>query len=476
MLGKIYQWFMNLFIGCYLAAMLLVFVSNANAVSALQIEMAVAIFAAVIFFRKKIPHFSILLFLFALAVRLMVCWFYNNTVPVSDFKTMFEAAQQTIHGDFTYSQNSYFSTWAYQTGLVLFEALFLKLHNSILTLKIVNCFLGAGIAVLVYKISLTLWEDECVAQIVSLMYAVFAFHAVHVTVLTNSHASAFFSFLGVYFLLKGCNLAKLRRGGVKWNILAGICIAGGNIIRPEGITFLVPVVVLYISKMFIGCNKASVFQCIKHAGALLIAYFVVVNFAAVSIKSTGINPNGLSNQDTLWKFVLGTNYESGGCWNDSDSNLVTERQKEYGGDRNRAEWSIIKERIESQRQLVDLALKKLETFWWSPSGIYWTVGDTWPKMYETIQTIQVSEFWIVFCFSVLAMFSIKKRAGVKEEILLFPFIIFVNFLVYLLIEVQARYAYLNQISVFVLGSGGMVFIKETVQQLYVRFNVQGTGK
>lgn len=213
MYNKLYQVLVNLFIGCYSVAMLLVFLSNSNAVSALQIELAAIILAVVILFRGKIPHFSVLLFLFAFAVRLTACWFYNTVVPVSDFKTMFEAAQHTIRGDFTYNQDVYFSTWAYQTGFVLFEAMFLKLYNSIWTLKIVNCLIGAGTAVLVYKISQILWEDESVAQIVSLVYSVFAFHVVHAAVLTNSHACAFFSFLGIYLLLKGSSLMKFAGGG-----------------------------------------------------------------------------------------------------------------------------------------------------------------------------------------------------------------------------------------------------------------------
>ena len=218
MYNKLYQVLVNLFIGCYSVAMLLVFLSNSNAVSALQIELAAIILAVVILFRGKIPHFSVLLFLFAFAVRLTACWFYNTVVPVSDFKTMFEAAQHTIRGDFTYNQDVYFSTWAYQTGFVLFEAMFLKLYNSIWTLKIVNCLIGAGTAVLVYKISQILWEDENVAQIVSLVYSVFALHA---AVLTNSHACAFFSFLGIYLLLKGSSLVKFAVGGGKMEYPCG---------------------------------------------------------------------------------------------------------------------------------------------------------------------------------------------------------------------------------------------------------------
>lgn len=422
-------------------------------------------------FSKKIPHFATFIFIFSFIIRVAVCLFYN-TVPISDFKTMYEAAQQTIHMDFSYNQDAYFQTWAYQTGFVLFEAFFLMIYNSIWTLKIVNCLFGAGNAVLIYKISVVLWKDENVAQITSAIYSVFAFHAVHVTVLSNSHASAFFFFFGIYLLLKSRDTEENR---IKNHVLGGMCIAIGNIIRPEGIVFIVPVIALCVFKIFARCNKPAMLCCIKQMGAFLIVYTVLISCVSGIIKYTGVNSNGLSNQDPLWKFVLGLNYEGGGGWNDADSNVVAQRQEEYGGDRKKAELAIIKERTESLHELMDLSLRKIDTFWWNPGAIGWTVDGIWPKLYETVKMIQISEFWMMFCFSVIGLFQIRKVVRKEVEILLIPFLIFVNFVVYLFIEVQARYAYLTQIAIFLLAGGGMVFIRNKYDSLCFKFGKQKGG-
>lgn len=63
MADKIFLGLEKLFIGSYLVAMLLVFLSNSNEVNTVQIEIFIGILAVVICFRKKF-HTLQLLFLF----------------------------------------------------------------------------------------------------------------------------------------------------------------------------------------------------------------------------------------------------------------------------------------------------------------------------------------------------------------------------------------------------------------------------
>ena len=192
---------------------------------------------------------------------------------------------------------------------------------------------------------------------------------------------------------------------------------------------------------------------------------MLINAVAGMIKISGVNPNGLSNQDPLWKFVLGTNYKSGGSYDGDDWYLIEQRQKEFGWDREKAELSIIKERIAVPVQLIDLCSRKLNTFWWSLDGLGWTIDFIkLPILSYAIVAMQVSEFFAIFLFSVLGLFQVKKVAKKETKILLIPFIIFVNFLIYMTIEVQGRYAYLNQISVFLLSGGGMIFVREKIYE------------
>ena len=62
-----------------------------------------------------------------------------NTVPQSDFAVLYDAAQRLVAGDYTFNTESYFQTWAYQTGYVIYEAAVLKIWNNIWALKIMNC-------------------------------------------------------------------------------------------------------------------------------------------------------------------------------------------------------------------------------------------------------------------------------------------------------------------------------------------------
>lgn len=442
-----------IFAGCYLACMLLVFITNGNTLYGLQLEL-LFIFIGVLIFYRNIPRFSIVLFLFSFAVRIFAC-LVLPVEPVSDFKEMFEAARQVVQGDFSFHEDTYFLKWAYQTGFVLFEAFFLKIFNSIWTLKIINCFMGAGISVLIYKTVLLLWKDEKVAQIVSLIYSVFVFHVVHIVILTNSHGCAFFSFLGIYIFLK-----HMEENKIKWYALAGLCIGVGNMIRPEGIVFLAALAAFYVLKICGNLNKKLIFQNIKQLVVTVAAYFLVINIAAGLVQVSGINPNGLSNQDPLWKFVLGVNYESRGGYSDTDMDLIAQRQEENGGDRREAELSIIKERLTPIVQLADLFLCKIDNLWWSQSGIDWSVGAVYPKIQECLKKINVGQFWLMLVFSMITVIRIRKNMEKDKRILYFPLFILANFFVYLFIEVQARYVYINQIAVFIAAGGGVKYLRD----------------
>ena len=467
---KVFHYLFYLFLGCYSMALFMIFVSNGNTMPAMHIELLFLVLGVLLMTRKNIPRFALFIFIASFAVRLQACLMYQ-TEPVSDFKVMLEAAQKTVRGDFSYNQEPYFVNWAYQTGFVLFESFFLKIINSLWILKLVNCFLGAGMTVLIYKTLLLVWKDEKVAQIVSVLYAVFPFHVLHVTVLTNSHASAFFSFLGIYFLLRSMGYKENK---LKGYILGVGCIAIGNIMRPEGIVFLVSIIALYVLGILSDRDNNAIVNRLKQLGAIVIIYLFVMNAVAGMIKVSGVNPNGLANGDPLWKFVLGFNYETKGGYSDTDGDFIAERQEKLGGDRKKAELSIIKERLESKQQLSDLLLSKIDTFWWGQSGIDWTFqGFSWPKVQEVSKKINISVFWVMMFFSAVGIFAIKKDGKKEIGALIFPILILANFFVYLLIEVQPRYAYLSHISVFFAGGGGMKYIKDLLSHLSVFHKMKG---
>lgn len=443
------KYLLKLFIGCYIIAMLFILFSNGNNSFAFQMELLLIGVCGICFMLKiEIPFFTYILFAVAFFIRFIVV-LGINTMPESDFWVLFSAAERMIEGDFSFSSESYFQTWAYQTGYVIYAAMILKIWNSLWALKIMNCVWGAGITVLVYKIAREIWKAEKPAQFVAILYSIFVFPVFHVTVLANSHPSAFFLYLGVYVLLK-------EKNDIKSFFLSALCLAVGNILRPDGIILLVSIGAFFFFSVIEIITLKNIYKQMKKICIFFATYFLIVNIASASIVATGINLSGLSNQNPLWKFVLGFNYETKGGYSEEDIQLIEERKNEYQGDLEKAEMSIIKERINSVPQMFDLFMNKINTMWWNSSGISWSfTGPQYDKIQDILKKINFSEFYWIFLLSIIGIPEWVRIAKANKKVLLIPFIIFSAFCVYLLIEVQARYAYLQQIAVFILGAGGV---------------------
>lgn len=449
---------LRLFAVCYFVAMILIMFANKNNVHIYFVELLVIEGAIVyLIYSRDIFRFAYVLFAFSFISRIIII-ISINTAPQSDFAVLYDAAQRLVVGDYTFNTESYFQTWAYQTGYVIYEAAVLKIWNNIWALKIMNCVWGAGISVLIYKIAREMWKDEKSAQCVGILYSIFVFPVFHTTVLSNCHPSAFFLYLGIYLLLTAKNMKKV--------LLSAGSIAIGNVLRPDAIIFVVAIGVFFVFLILENVKIKNIWKQIKKIVVFFTVYFLVTNVISLLIVISGVNPCGLSNQNSLYKFVVGFNYESKGGYSTEDPTLIDERQKEYNGDLEKGELSIIKERTSSIPRLIDLFMDKIETMWWNNSGISWSFTDI---QYETIQDIlgkiNNSEFYWIFILSVLGIPEWMKKAEKDKCKLLIPFVVFAAFSVYLLIEVQPRYAYLQQIAVFILGAGGIKKISETGKKI-----------
>ena len=452
---------LRLFAVCYFIAMILIMFANKNNVHTYFVELLI-IEGAIVYlvYAKYIFRFAHVLFVFSFITRIIIV-ISINTVPQSDFALLYDAAQRLVAGDYTFNTESYFQTWAYQTGYVIYEASVLKIWNNIWALKIMNCVWGAGISVLIYKIAQEMWKDEKSAQCVAILYSIFVFPVFLTTVLSNCHPSAFFLYLAIYLLITAKSMKKV--------LLSAGSIAIGNVLRPDAIIFVVAIGVFFIFLILENVKLKNIWKQIKKIVVFFTMYFLVTNIISILIVISGVNPCGLSNQNSLYKFVVGFTSE--------DPTLIDEKQKEYNGDLEKGELSIIKERTSSIPRLVDLFMDKIETMWWNNSGISWSFTEV---RYETIQDIlgkiNNSEFYWIFILSVLGMPEWVKKAEKDKRKLLIPFVVFAAFGVYLLIEVQPRYAYLQQIAVFILGAGGIKKISEIVKRFNLIYKNNGKCK
>lgn len=418
----------------------------------------------------NLRNFPVILFVGSFFVRVLAVLIMNNE-PYSDFKLMYEAAEMLARGDISFNETQYFTRWAYQTGFVVWEAGLLKICNSILFLKLVNCALSAGIHLLIFYIVKEIFASRTAAATVSAVYMVFPFSVLHTNVLTNSHVSAFFLFLGIWLLLRKEDTLEGESGRfgrvVKKELAAGICVAIGNIFRPDGIIVLVAMAAKFIYEVI--NKKITIPVFFKRSAAFFAIYLTVTASVSGIIVATGVNPRGLSNGDPLWKFVLGTNYESRGLYTDGDERILSQMMENDGISYEQAEKCLIKERVKEPVKIIDMLPDKINTIWWFGEG-----GALWYSVsYEAQEELSATVDWMTgqnrgiwICIMSLLVLGLGSwYQNCKETIgnLIIPFIVFATFSVYLVIEVQERYGYMVQIAVFIMAGGGVVFLESVLE-------------
>ena len=122
----------------------------------------------VLSFKVNIPKFVYFLLGFSLISKLGVILIFNPPIE-SDFKTMYDAAKMLASGNFDYTNWDYIIRWGYQTGHIFYQAVILKLCDSVFLLKFINCLALTGTTVIMY---LTIKEliNEKTARFCSLLY------------------------------------------------------------------------------------------------------------------------------------------------------------------------------------------------------------------------------------------------------------------------------------------------------------------
>ena len=413
-------------------------------------------FCTYISLNKKIKHFPIILFITSIVIRLIVVLLLNFP-QLTDFSILLEAAKSFAKGNFDFQNTSYFTTWAYQTGFVIYEGLVLKLFNNVLILKLLNIIYSSTLVVLIYQIGKKICTEKS-ARMASLLYMFFPFSIYMNTILANHHIATFLTYIGIFLLLK-------ENKKLKHYILAAILISFGNIMRPEG-TIIVFAFILYeIFKL----QKGKIKQIIKYTSVFVVVYLVIGVSASLIITQTGINKQGLKNNNPEWKFVLGFNYDSCGYYNEEDTIYLSDRKKER---------EVIKERIlVNPIKMTQLMTCKIDNFWLQSDisvkhNMYITKKINILGM--KINFMDIEKIFITFnkllylltLFAGLTGIIYNRKKIIKSSAFFFVILMMVTFGVYLLIEIQPRYAYFIQVSIFILSTYGYDMLLNKVKAIY----------
>ena len=408
---------------------------------------------------------SVLVFMVRLVLALTVI-LAVGAEPVQDFSTMYTAAQELAQGGRGYLNHIYYYNWAYQTGFVVYESLLLKLFGpGQLSLQVMNAIWLGGIGVLVHRIALCVLPARA-AACAGVLYAVYPAPYFLAAVLTNQHICTFFLYLAVWLLIRRQELSLSSA------VLAGGAIAVGSIMRPIGVVLILAVVCWQILRCLL--HKGREWKnMLRNLSAVAAAYMLIFSLASGAIIWSGINPEGLSNNQPMWKFVLGLNQESSGAWNryDYENYLMLPTQEADAVMR-----EVVRERLQAEpAELAKLAVRKSAVMWGDLEYMYWGFGhlDGNEKIgpFTVDQCTQILAFGdkgvylVCFALAMLGVLSLLKRGTYYGGgALLLSFLLCGYYAVHLIVEVQARYRYFMLPAVAVLAGYGV----ETLRVLEYR--------
>ena len=434
------------------------------------LSLAVTAAAAVLLIRflpqgRWIPWAIFLVrFFCALAVILLV-----GAQPVQDFQTMYTAACQLSQGshDYLYLDTCYFYNWAYQTAFVVYESAVIRLFGEgYLALQVLNAGYMAGSAVLVWAIAQRLFPRGRAALAAGVLYLLYPAPLFLAAVLTNQHLSVFLLYLGVWVFLGG---KEGERPTLPRAALAGVLFALGNAIRPIGVIPLLAAVLCCLIWLALRFRREgrAILTALARPAALAVSYLLVGALLSAAVVWSGANPYGLTNNQPMWKFVLGFNEESSGAWNQEDYDQLYLLQ---GEEADQAMREAVKERLSvGPVRLARLMWDKCQLMWADNEYMFWGFGHL-DHSAPLIGPLTVGQGVNLLCYwdkggylllFALALCALARRLVSRRPVpaSLLPVLIFCGyFAVHLLIEVQSRYRYFLMPAIAILAGWGLSWL------------------
>ena len=314
-----------------------------------------------------------IILLISIAFLLRIGWAYWVKTPIiSDFHVLYSAAIDIVNGDYGFMESAYFQKWTYQLGFSFYESIVIFIFGeSPRALKFLNILYSVGTVVVVYLTATKLF-NELSGRIAGLIFALYIPSILMSSVLTNQHLSTFLYFLALYFVINSGFSKKYR-----W-ITIGLLIGLGNIIRPLGSIVLLAILVYVVIVFLLKGNKEIYLTYAKKFIGIIAVYLVVQNLVSMMMIGIGITDETLKNKDSLYKFVVGFNQETGGKYSKEDREYLD--QFSLWDERNEKAKELIQERITDKGEVLKLLNHKFTYLWGDKdSSIHWSLTGLSPS-------------------------------------------------------------------------------------------------
>lgn len=403
--------------------------------------------------RKISERFFLIIIISVTFISRLICIFQINTPLESDFETLFNISNDFVDGDLDTSSQKYINNWPFQVPFILYQSVLVKICNNPIFLKIINAVLSVGITIFIYYISKKISNRKS-AEIVTLLYSVVFGVILYNNILTNQYIFTLLIMIAINTLLTD----KIKNQYIKM-IIVSILIGIANLLRPEGIIVILSFICFEIYQVFV--KNANLLNTFKKLVILVAVYMIICNGTMYLLKKANVIKNDEEN-DILFKFVIGLNVNTNGRWSEQEFSRILNSSLTMQ-ERKQLEKELIIERIKDKR-ILSLMIKKVNNYW-NDFEYFWSIGylsDTGINIfnkklnYDEVYKFIYSYDQIIWMF-ILIMFVLSIKKCNNKSMLLY-IIVIGNFIIYLFIEVQGRYAFYSRVIIFILASKGIKYL------------------
>jgi uncharacterized membrane protein len=329
-----------------------------------------------------------------------------------------------------------------------------------------------GINLLVYYIVKNLTNEVRGAMFGAALYFFYPAPYLLASVLTNQHLATLLILFGLYLFMSD------KGKGTNQMILSGLLVSLGNIIRPIGVISIIACILYFIILImrkidFHALKETSkdVLSILKKISAFLVTYLLVGFIASVTISATGLNAQGLTNNDPYWKFVIGLNQETYGGYSNKLVAIIS--QADSLDERYQMEKNIIAESISIlKKNFPRFIYRKNYNMWALYENSSWSFGKDasqnrdaisnhrWQTLISRIVKLDKCYYLIVLLLALLGIILTIVRKKHTTKFCLCLLIFGAYFGAHIFIEVQTRYRYFAMPFVFIVATFAILLLSK----------------
>lgn len=398
---------------------------------------ALCIYIKKIDFNKKSYILTIFAMLFLGFVLRFIALINLPCKSVSDYKTIFDAAQAAANGDFTgFSNTSYLKRFPHLTGYtVMLYFIFKTFGANLFIIKIVNIMCSVLSIVVAAMIGKQMGGYKGGA-VCAFLYSIYPADIFYIPVcITENFAMPFF-ILAIYFIIKAYKASDTKTI-IIYTLVSSVILCIGCIFR--GVTpFYITAFVVFI--VFAFKNKLKIISVI----AFLLSFFIINQAVSLGLYYGRITQYKLNEagEPIAMTLLVGFNFETNGMYSWEDRNIYVENN----GDTEIASkiaTEKLKERIGNNKdKIIHLFINKSKIIWENGAfgSLYWSVENNGYNM-DTPRNVWLYLLNTVY-FLILLLASLKSSIHNQDKpYILFEMLPLLFHCGLMLIEVQPRYTF-----------------------------------